>query len=592
MAGLPTTQHDSSSLDVSDRPHSPIEAAASSKHGLRETDTNRSNNNASSSHTDVSESPESKRMWDVPGLVRTCWHKYKLVWTLSIWSILSGYFIASLVLKRKTQLSDILPFIFLYVFVSGKMLFALTGTSFITRPLKMASQSVRPSRLRRIPLWLQYLLGLSVLLSVVLAVSLAVPEDSTGRRVDRMQSLLGILVIMALLVATSKHPKSIQWRTVLVGCLLQFVLGCIVVKTRWGSDLFTWMASIASGLLGFSSYGTKFLLGDKIGGLSDVFAISVMPAIVFFAAFIEVVYYLGGMQWLLKKLGWVFQKLLCTSGAESIVAAASPFLGMSENVLLVKDYVEHMTNSELHACMTAGFATVSGSTMQGYIVLGVDAKNIITACIMSIPCSLALSKIRYPETEESLTRGVIVEPPRRTDQANILHALANGAAVGLNLSLLMAASLIAIISLVNLVDFLLTWLGQFIGIHQLTLELILGYLLYPYAWLLGVPSKDILSVSRLLGLKFITNEFVAYQQLTGSSNGSTALKSFLSNRALTIAEFALCGFGNLGSIAIQIGTLGALAPSRKADVSRLALSACITGSIATTITAAIVSMVL
>ncbi|KAJ2244154.1 hypothetical protein GGI13_006336 [Coemansia sp. RSA 455] len=210
---------------------------------------------------------------------------------------------------------------------------------------------------------------------------------------------------------------------------------------------------------------------------------------------------------------------------------------------------------------------------------------------MSIPCSLALSKLRYPETEESLTRGVIVDPPRNTDEANILHALANGAAIGINLSLLISANLIAIIALVNLIDFLLTWLGQFVTIHQLTLELILGYVLYPYAWLLGVPHKDILNVSQLLGLKFVTNEFVAYQRLTGETNGP-ALKTLLSSRGLAIAEFALCGFGNLGSIAIEIGVMSTLAPSRKTDISRLVLSACITGSIATTITAAIVSMVM
>ncbi|KAJ2496225.1 hypothetical protein IWW47_003838, partial [Coemansia sp. RSA 2052] len=200
--------------------------------------------------------------------------------------------------------------------------------------------------------------------------------------------------------------------------------------------------------------------------------------------------------------------------------------------------------------------------------------------------------LRYPETEESLTRGKMVDPPWNSDEANILHALANGAAIGMNLSLLISANLIAIISLVNLIDFLLTWLGKFVTIKQLTLELVLGYVLYPYTWLLGVPHADILDVSQLLGLKFITNEFVAYQRLTAGTADVPALKTSLTSRGLTIAEFALCGFGNLGSIAIQIGVLGTLAPSRKADFSRLVMSACITGSIATTITAAIVSMVI
>ncbi|KAJ2262638.1 hypothetical protein GGI01_001382 [Coemansia sp. RSA 376] len=547
------------------------------------------NGGGNSSQTNISASFESKHGWDISRLVRKSWSQYKFVWALAIWAILTGYFIASLALKRMTQLSDILPFIFLYAFVSGKMLFAFIGTSFLTRPLSTASQSIQ-SRAQRIPLRLRYLLGAVVLVAIVLSVSLTIPENNVGRRIDRMQSFLGIIIILLVMTATSTRPRSIQWRTVYVGLLLQFCLGCIVIKTKWGNDFFTWLASMASGLLDFANYGTKFLLGDSIGSL-DIFVITVFPAVIFFSAFIQVVQYLGGIQWIIKKLGWAFQQLLGTSGTESMVAAASPFLGISENVLLVKDYIEHMTCSELHACMTAGFATISGSTLQGYIALGVDAKNIITACIMSIPCSLALSKLRYPETEESLTRGVIVDPPRNTDEANILHALANGAAIGINLSLLISANLIAIIALVNLIDFLLTWLGQFVTIHQLTLELILGYVLYPYAWLLGVPHKDILNVSQLLGLKFITNEFVAYQRLTGETNGP-ALKILLSSRGLAIAEFALCGFGNLGSIAIEIGVMSTLAPSRKTDISRLVLSACITGSIATTITAAIVSMVM
>ncbi|KAJ2665214.1 hypothetical protein IW148_001686 [Coemansia sp. RSA 1199] len=346
---------------------------------------------------------------------------------------------------------------------------------------------------------------------------------------------------------------------------------------------------MARDLLEFSSYGAKFLFGDDIGS-ETFFAMTVFPAFIFFASFVQMVHYLGGIQWVLRHLGSAFQKMLDTSGAESIVAVASPFLGQSESVLLLKDYLPHMTKSEIHACMTAGFATVSGSTLQGYIALGVDPKNIITACIMSIPCSLALSKIRYPETDEPLTRGKVIEPPRTSDEANILHAIGNGAAIGMNLSLLIAANLISVISLVNLVDFLLTWLGQFVGIHELTLELVLGYILYPFTWLLGVPRDDIKNVAQLLGLKFVANEFVAYQRLNDSTNGPS-IRSQLSFRALTIAEFALCGFGNLSSIAQQIGSLGVLAPTRRSDFSRLAMSACITGSIATAMTAAIISMV-
>ncbi|KAJ1945888.1 hypothetical protein FBU59_002180 [Linderina macrospora] len=534
--------------------------------------------------------PTSK--YDIFGGIKYIWHRYKLQCCMAIWLLITAYFIASMALKEKTQLSDILPFILLYVFITFKMLFAFVDTALITKPVGKFYDSAVTQRLARIPVKFQYMFGSVVLLALVLGVSLGLPDSENGSQGSRMQSLLGIAIITLLLVFTSRNPREIQWRTVIVGYLMQFCLGCIVVKTSWGNDLFNWIATRTADLLRFSRYGTVFLLGDKIANLG-VFSIAVFSAIIFFSAFAQMIYYLGGIQWLLKCLGWFFQKSLDTSGAESIVAAASPFIGQSENVLLVKDYLEHMTNSEIHACMTAGFATISGSTLQAYITIGVSARNIITACIMSIPCSLALSKIRYPETEESLTRGKMVEPPKHTDEANVLHALGNGAAVGINLSLLIAANLIAIISLVNLVNFFLTWFGQFITIDALTLELILSYLLYPYAWLLGVPKADILKVSQLLGLKFITNEFVAYMSLNvKDAVTGVILSETMTTRGRIIAEFSLCGFGNLGSIAQQIGALGSLAPSRKADFSRLALSACITGSIATTLTAAIVSMVM
>ncbi|KAJ2768330.1 hypothetical protein IWQ56_002977, partial [Coemansia nantahalensis] len=401
-------------------------------------------------------------------------------------------------------------------------------------------------------------------------------------------SLLGIVVITGTLVCTSRNPKHINWRTVLVGYLMQFCLGCIVLKTEWGSDLFSWLAEIASGFLAFSRYGARLLFGQ--GALdSGAIAVILFPAIIFFAAFVQILYYLGGVQWLLQRMGWFFYKLLDTSGAESIVASASPFIGQSENVLLVKDYLEHMTKSELHACMTAGFATISGSVFQAYVAMGVDAKNLITACIMSIPCSLALSKIRYPETEESATRGRIVLS-KREREANVLHAMGNGAATGMTLSLLIMATLIGMVSIIYAIDFFLTWTGQFVGIPDLTMELILGYLLYPLTWLLGVPGSDVFKVSQLLGLKLIANEFVAYSRLVGA-DGSPAIQDTLSPRGLMIAQFALAGFANTGSIAQVIGAVGALAPTRKGDVARLALSACLTGAVATMMTAAIVAMI-
>ncbi|KAJ2506967.1 hypothetical protein GGI11_006495 [Coemansia sp. RSA 2049] len=522
--------------------------------------------------------------------------RYRRFWAGAVWCMLSIYFIAGLAARQKTQTSDVLPFIALYMFITGRIAF------YYIHIYKMFQKSRRLGDVcnglvckanSKLTARMQYLLSSLFLLALALIVSLGLPVRRGETRLARMQSFLGILVITALLVATSRNRQHINWRTVIGGYLMQFCVGCIVMKTSWGSSLFTWLANIASAFLAFSRYGAALLLGDSAVN-SGAIAVTMFPVIIFFASFVQMMYYLGGIQWLLKRIGWFFHWTLDTSGAEAIVASASPFVGQSENTLLVKDYLEHMTDSELHACMTAGFATISGSVFQAYVVLGVDAKNLITACIMSIPCSLALSKIRYPETGAPRTRGQIAVSERKRE-SNILHALGNGAATGVHLCLLILATIVGMVSLIYAINFMLTWFGQFIGIQDLTLELVLGYLLCPLTWLLGVPASDVLPVSKLLGLKLVANEFIAYSRLTGGGGATSGLgepvQNQLTARGLMIAQFSLAGFANTGSVAQVIATIGALAPSRKEDVSRLALSACLTGAIATMLTAAIVSMI-
>ncbi|KAJ1888202.1 hypothetical protein LPJ66_008695 [Kickxella alabastrina] len=543
-------------------------------------------------YTVESSAPDDGKDVDPPGIYASTKEllvKYKK-WVIGfIWILVTAYFIVSLALKLKTQLSDILPFIFLYVFITGRIAFYFFPTKPLTSRIEHVWETGNRLLLGRIPSWAQYTLGGAALLALALSVSLGLAVPDGESRLARMQSLLGIIVLTLLLIATSKHRKHINWRTVIVGYLMQFCLGCIVMKSKWGSDFFTWMADIASGFLSFSRYGASLLFGQSAID-SGAIAITMFPVIIFFASFVQVMVYLGGVQWVLQRMGWFFYKALGTSNAESIVASASPFIGQSENTLLVKDYLEHMTNSELHACMTAGFATISGSVFQSYVALGVDAKNLITACIMSIPCSLALSKIRYPERDVPLTRGTVAKISKNEREANVLHALGNGAATGIHLSLIILATIIGMVSLINAIDYILTWLGDFISIPDLTLELILGYLFYPLTWLLGVPRKDVMKVSQLLGLKLISNEFVAYAKLTGAT-GSVPLQDSLSKRALLIAHFSLAGFANTGSVAQVIAAVGSLAPSRKGDISRLAVSSCLTGALATAMSAAIVSMI-
>ena len=267
------------------------------------------------------------------------------------------------------------------------------------------------------------------------------------------------------------------------------------------------------------------------------------------------------------------------SGVEAVVAASSPFVGMAEAPCLVKPYVDFMTDSEIHLAMTSGFATIAGSVLLAYISLGVPAQNLITSSVMNIPASIAISKMRYPETEEPVTRGrVAVDRGEHGPDApaNSLHAFSQGAIFGLVIAGLVLANVLTILSLIAAINGLLTWIGKGFSIHNLTIQLILGYVLYPVTFFLGVPRGEIVRVSRLLATKLVANEFSAYLSL----HAIMASDDPLSYRAWVIAQYALCGFANLGSVGILIGVYSALAPSKAKTVSRLALSAMICGFIA------------
>jgi len=287
-------------------------------------------------------------------------------------------------------------------------------------------------------------------------------------------------------------------------------------------------------------------------------------------------YYFGALQAVIRKAAIFFLYIMGTSGAESVVAAASPFIGQGENALLVRPFVAEMTRSEIHQIMTSGFATISGSVLFGYISLGVSPQYLITAAIMSVPCAISLSKLRYPEEEVATTAGEVKLIPQdeRHKANNPLQAVGNGAKTGMEIVLIIAASLIAVLSLLAAVNSTLTWIGHFYHISGLTLESILKYPFYPIAWLMGVSWDDISTVSELLALKLVANEFAAYQQLM-------IIKDTLSAHSLIIITYALCGFANFSSIGIQIGILGAIAPTRLHDFSSLALSAMLTGALST-----------
>jgi CNT family concentrative nucleoside transporter len=257
-----------------------------------------------------------------------------------------------------------------------------------------------------------------------------------------------------------------------------------------GQDIFQWLSTFAQSYLGMSYFGTQFVFGDATAN-SGVFAVSVFPALIFFAATVQILYYYGALQWLLQKCAVVFVAVLQVSGAESIVAVASPFLGQCENALLIKPFLPYLTSSEMHQVMCSGFATISGSVLYGYIAMGVSGQALLTSCIMSIPCSLAVSKMRIPETDVPITANEVRVPPSDEKASSALHAASSGAATGINIALLICANLITLLALLYAVNAGLTWLGNFLNIHELTLQLITGYIFVPVSYIYnhGIPRK-------------------------------------------------------------------------------------------------------
>jgi len=367
--------------------------------------------------------------------------------------------------------------------------------------------------------------------------------------------------------------------------LFQLLLGLFILKTTVGLNIFNWLSGLAKAFLDFSQYGTKFVFGNDIPFTS--FAVNVLPAVLFFASFIKIVYYWGAMQWIVKKFAWLMVRLMDTSGSESVVAAASPFVGQGESALLVKPFIEDMTISEIHSVMTSGFATIAGSVLVAYISFGIDARALITACVMSTPCSLAVSKLRYPETQQSITKGEVQIPEEEEREANFLHAASNGADQGVNLVLLITGNLMAIISLLWLANGVIGYLGGFMGHPELTLVMIIRYLFVPLAWMVGIPDAEIVTVAGLMAEKMLANEFVAYSDLSALQKANQ-----ISYRAQILTTYCLCGFANLGSVGVQIGCIGAMAPGRKADLARLAMSAMICGTMCTFMTATIAGMLM
>ena len=408
---------------------------------------------------------------------------------------------------------------------------------------------------------------------------------------ERVVSLVGLLVMVGIAYLLSDSKEKVNKKTILTGIGLQLLFGFLILKTPWGKSSFEWIKQFFVQILDFTNAGSDFVFG----GLKDfqkvgfVFATFVLPTIIFMSALMSVLYHIGLMQILIKGVAWVMVRIMGTSGAESLAAAANIFAGQTEAPLVVKPYLGKMTRSELMALMTGGMATVAGGVLAAYVGMGIDAGHLLAASVMSAPAALVCAKLLVPETEESVTKGNISFQLPKTS-TNVIDAAATGASEGLKLSLNVAAMLLAFIALIAMCNGILGWVGGWVGHPDVTLEFLLGYLFAPVAWLLGVPWNwdECLKVGTLLGQKLVLNEFVAYTGLQKMINTPGGL----SERSINISIYALCGFANFSSIAIQVGGIGSLAPDRRKEFAKLGMKCLLGGTLACLMTACIAGIMI
>jgi CNT family concentrative nucleoside transporter len=422
---------------------------------------------------------------------------------------------------------------------------------------------------------------------------------------------MGVAVILAAAWSLSTHRRAISWRLVLWGLGIQVAFAVVVLRTPAGVMFFETVNTVVRAVLGYATEGARFVFGNLVSdsvpvGLGEpgqgpfeavpgvvaqsgaFFAFRVLPNIIFVSCLVTVLYHLGVMQRVVKGVAWVMQRTLRTSGAETLNAASNIFVGLMESPLAVKPFVERMTESELLAIMTLGMATISGGVLAAYAGMLLPfapdvAGHLIAASVMSAPAAFVVAKLLVPETATPVTAGSLDEVQVEHPDVNVIDAAARGAAEGLRLALVVGAMLVAFIALVSLLNGALGWAGALVGLHGLSLEGVLGRMLVPVAWLLGIPWADAQVVGQLIGLEFVLNEFVAFARLKSLLAAGTELDP----RSLTITIYALTSFANFGSVAMTVAGLGEMAPSRRHDLARLGLKAMFAGLLATLLTAAV-----
>ena len=406
---------------------------------------------------------------------------------------------------------------------------------------------------------------------------------------DRYTGLIGIIIILGLAFVISNNKKAINYRLVLAGLGIQLFLAVFILKIPLGQVIFSWIAKIITKILSFSNQGANFIFGpfankdlmQAVFGKDNgvIFFFNIIPTIIFVSVLVSLAYHLGIMQKVVSLAAKIMHKLLGVSGSESISNIASVFVGQVEAQIMIKPYLAGMTKSELLASMSGSMACIAGGVMATYISLGVPAEYLLTASVMAAPGALVISKIVYPETLLSQTVGKVDLEVKKTS-SNLVDAISHGASDGLKVALNVVAMIIGFIALVGLLDFLLLKAGQFFHFEGLSIKYILGWVFAGFAYIMGVPAKDIRAAGSLMGTKMVMNEFVAYLEMLKIYHG-------LQPKTILITTFALCGFANFSSIAMQVGGIGQLAPERRKDLSELGMKAMVCGTLASYLSATI-----
>lgn len=404
---------------------------------------------------------------------------------------------------------------------------------------------------------------------------------------DRFQGVLGIAVIFGLVFLASKFRTRINWRILGAGFALQIVTALLVLKWEPGFQALQAVSGGVSTLIKYADEGTKFVFGGLVGNkdIGFIFALGVLPVIIFIGALIGLLYYLRIIQWFIEIVGTAMKWVVGTSKIESVWATTVVFLGMSEAPLVIAPYLKKLTKSALFTCMVGGFASVAGSTLVGYSLLGAPLPFLIAASVMNAPASLVIAKGLFPETEESDLDGS-VRDVKDTESANVIDALARGALSGGHLAVIVGCLLIAFIAVIAMANGMISGIAGWFGHPEITFDKIFGWIFAPVAWLIGVPWNEAPTVGNLIGQKTVLNEFVAYSNLGPMVTGNQ-----LSPKSVLISTFALAGFANFGSIAIMIGSLGSLVPERRGEIAKNGLFALLGGTLANLLNAAIAGVV-